>query len=428
MNPASEEVSECHGRARPDGRRARGHRRLSIAIVAALLAAGVDRAVPAETAASCRSEVAPQIAAQPLTLRWERVFGGPASDFGAELRITKDGGALVVGSTTSKGAGGYDAWMLRLDRDGKLLWERTMGGVGDEVIYGGGAMPDGGLTFVGYTASKGAGKKDLWVVRLDADGRVLWDRTYGGAEDDMAHGVTLVPDGGLIVVGHTESKGAGSADVWVLRLDVAGHVLWDRTFGGSQWEIGFDVTVLADGDLVVAGFTESFGAGGVDGLVLRYDHAGTLRWNKTFGGSETDQLFSVVAAPCGGLLVTGFTTSKEAGNADAWLIRLDESGNVLWEQTYGGAAIDRAWTAAALPDGGFLVNARTQSKRAGGENLWLLRVDAQGDVLWDQVFGGTKHDWGFRLYRTDDGEWLVLGETTSQGRGEHDLWLLRFRD
>ena len=205
----------------------------------------------------------------------------------------------------------------------KVLWQKTCGGAEDDGVVALTALPDGGLAAAGWTASKGAGSADAWVLRLDAAGNLVWDRTFGAAVEDTAAALIVLADGGLAVAGITESKGAGGLDVWVLRLDAAGNLLWDRTFGGADWDAAQALTALPDGGFALAGWTRSKGAGAGDAWVLGLDATGGLVWERTFGGSGHDEALWVTALPDGGLAGAGWTTAKGAGGADAWVIRLE---------------------------------------------------------------------------------------------------------
>jgi hypothetical protein len=160
----------------------------------------------------------------------------------------------------------------------------------------------------------------------------VWDLTYGGAVTDLAHSIVALADGGFAVAGNTESKGAGSADVWVLRLDEAGNVVWDQTYGGAEWDYAYSIVALADGGFAVAGRTFSKGAGEEDMWVLRLDEAGNVVWDQTFGGAKWDYAYSIVALADGGFAVAGYTESKGAGEEDIWVLRLDEAGNTAFAQ------------------------------------------------------------------------------------------------
>ena len=225
-----------------------------------------------------------------------------------------------------------------LTPNGELLWDRTYGGRKDDVAFTVAAMDDGGFAIAGYTESDGGGKKDFWVLRVDKLGEIDWEATFGGRGDDWANSVVALASGGIAAAGWTASDGAGERDFWVLKLDGGGNIVWDHVYGGRKGDSGQSITALADGGLAVAGYTESKGAGGRDFWVLRLDSAGSLIWDKTFGGVDDDLANSIVALGNGDLAVVGETFSK---------------GN------------DGAWSVAALADGGLAVAGYTESKGAG---------------------------------------------------------------
>ena len=251
------------------------------------------------------------------------------------------------------------------------------------------------------------------------------DRTYGGAGDDVADSIVALADGGFAVAGRTSSKGAGQGDMWVLRLDEAGNVAWDHTYGGAKWDEPSSIVALADGGFAVAGVTSFQGAGERDMWVLRLDEAGNVLWDRTYGGAEGDWARSIVALADGGFAVAGVTSSKGAGYDDMWVLRLDEAGNVVWDQTYGGAERDRASSIVALADGGFAVAGYTQSKGAGDRDMWVLRLDEAGNVVWDQTYGGAGGDWASSIVALADGGFAVAEYTESKGAGNRDMWVLR---
>lgn len=263
-------------------------------------------------------------------------------------------------------------WVLRLDGAGNVVWERTFGGAEYDSGFSVAALEDGGFAVAGSTRSKGAGESDIWVLRLDGAGNVVWERTFGGADVDAAGPIAALADGGVAVAGFT-TKGEGDWDFWVLRLDGAGNVVWERTFGGTEKDAPLSVVRLSEGGFAVAGEAQSKGAGGRGFWVLRLDGAGNTVWERTFGGAEDDVARPVVALADGGLAVAGYTKSKGAGESDAWVLRLDGAANVVWERTFGGAGDDQARSAVALADGGLAVVGYTESKGAGGQDLWVLR-------------------------------------------------------
>jgi hypothetical protein len=214
----------------------------------------------------------------------------------------------------------YDARLLLIGARGKVVGDHALGSLGNWPLAVA-ALRDGGVVVAGSRERKATRNADVWVIRLDRRGKVLWERTFGGAGDDSAHAVIELPDGGLAVTGSTESKGAGESDVWLLRLDRRGNLLWDRTYGGPDLDNGGGIMALKDGGFVIGAQTTSKGAGNWDAWVLRLDRAGKLLWDRTYGGGKTDLVKAMVALPGGGFAIAGLTDSKGAGGDEAWVLR-----------------------------------------------------------------------------------------------------------
>ena len=304
---------------------------------------------------------------------WAKTYGPGVAK---AVALDKNGDIIVVGER------GGDAFVARLDRDGNVKWQKTYGGSDDDEAYAVALASNGDVIVAGYTDSFGAGGKDTWVLRLDSEGNVKWQKTYGGKYWDEAHAVALAPNGDVIVAGWTRSFGAGKRDVWVLRLDANGNVKWQKTYGGSDWDVANAVAIAPNGDVIVAGYTDSFGAGGRDAWVLRLDGEGNVKWQKTYGGSDWDEADAVALAPNGDVIVAGWTDSFGAGKSDVWVLRLDENGNVKWQKTYGGSDWDEANAVALAPNGDIIVAGYYGATRrhGSGDNAWVLRLPPDGNL------------------------------------------------
>jgi len=312
---------------------------------------------------------------------WEQTYGGSQDDRANSIIQTTDGGYVVAGYTSSKGAGGFDAWILKLDNQGNLLWDRTYGGSQDDRANSIIQTTDGGYVVAGYTSSKGAGEVDAWIIRLDREGNKVWDRTYGGSHSDRANSLIQTTDGGYVVAGGTYSKGAGEVDAWIIRLDREGNKVWDRTYGGSHSDRANSLIQTADDSYAVAGFTSSKGAGGYDAWIIKLDSQGNQMWNRTYGGSRADMASSLIQTTDGGYAVAGYTSSKGAGGFDAWILKLDNQGNLLWDRTYGGSQDDGANSIIQTTDGGYAVAGVTWSKGAGGLDAWIFKIEDQVNLI-----------------------------------------------
>jgi len=269
---------------------------------------------------------------------WDKTFGG--SDYGQSHSVqqTTDGGYIVAGSIVSYGGGYCDVWLIKTGAFGNKLWDKTFGGsdYGD-CGYSVQQTTDDGYIVAGETCSYGDGSPDVWLIKTDAFGNKLWDRTFDRTGHDQSYSVQQTTDGGYIVAGSTLPYGPGGYEVWLIKTDASGNKLWDRTFDRSDGGRGYSVQQTTDGGYIVAGETLSYGAGGYDVWLIKTDASGNKLWDKTFGGSYWDYGSSVQQTSDGGYIITGYTDSYGAGDGDVWLIKVKgEQPPVLLVHGYYG--------------------------------------------------------------------------------------------
>ena len=302
-------------------------------------------------------------------------------------------------------------------------WNRTFGGGSLDYAHSVAQTSDGGFILAGKTYSFGAGDVDAWLIRTDASGIEEWSRTFGGASWDYARSVAQTSDGGFILAGRTESFGAGGLDAWLIRTNASGIEDWSRTFGGARDDYANSVAQTSDGGFILAGYTE----GSHDAWLIRTDASGIEQWSRTFGGGDLDGASSIAQTSDGGFILAGYTReSFGAGwyDDDAWLIRTDASGIEEWSRTFGGVDYDRAHSVAQTSDGGFILAGRTESFGTG-DRAWLIRTDASGIEQWSRTFGGAGRDEAYAVAQTSDGGFILAGETWSSGAGREDAWLIK---
>jgi uncharacterized delta-60 repeat protein len=344
---------------------------------------------------------------------WERIFDDSVIK---AVLPTPDGNYFVAASTLKPGGRVNDIWIFKMDAQGQFLWTHTYGDREFEDWLGNvQETQDGCYLVTGSTESKGAGDKDIWVLKLDAQGEILWDRTYGGSKSDYAKPTLLTPTGDYLISGYTESKGVGERDLWVLKLDAQGELLWDRTYGGSRNDSGTSIELTPDGGYLLAGYTESKGSGEADIWVLKLGAQGELLWDHTYGGNKPDYASSVQLTPDGGYLIAGYTESISTGYWDTWILKLDAQGEVLWNRTYGGEKFDFAKSIQLTPNGGYLIAGDTGSKGAGKMDIWVFELDAQGEFLWDRTYGGSQNDSEGFFQITRDGGYILAGKKNEDG-------------
>jgi uncharacterized delta-60 repeat protein len=359
--------------------------------------------------------------AQPDTL-WTRTYGGTEYDWGHSVVQTSDGGYIVAGYTGPNVPPEYDVYLIRTDSNGDPLWTETYGGTGDDRGYSVGQTSDGGYIVAG---SYGTGLSDVYLIRTDSDGDILWTETYGGDGIDIGRSVAVTSDGGYIVAGRTTSYGAGYNDVYLIRTNSSGDSLWAKTYGGDENDYGYSVAETSDGGYILAGETFSFGAGGGDVYLIRTNSSGDSLWAKIYGGDNYDRGSSVAQTSDGGYIVAGRTISYGAGGYDVYLIRTDSNGDIIWTKTYGGTDGDEGHSVAQTSDGGYIVAGSTSSYGAGFNDVYLIRTDSNGDILWTTTHGGTDYDDGNSVAQTFNGGYIATGYTKSYGAGNSDVYLIR---
>jgi predicted secreted protein len=354
---------------------------------------------------------------------WTKTYGGTGADLGTGWTVqTSDGGYAIEGDTSSFGAGGSDFWLIKTDADGNMQWNKTYGGALNEVSGDMCQTSDGGYAIAGGTYSFGAGGEDLWLVKTDSVGTLLWNKTYGGTGSEIAYHVVRTSDGGYAMAGSTTSFGAGGQDAWLVKTDADGNMQWNKTYGGTKADWVVDVIKTSDGGYAIIGATNSFGAGGQDAWLIKTDDAGTMLWNKTYGGTGADMGESMVQTGDGGYAWVGYTSSFGAGGIDCWFVKTDASGNMQWNKTYGTTLNELAIHVIQTADEGYAMVGWTY---ANGQDFLLIKTDASGNMLWNMTYGGTGVENGYALLQTNDGGYLLTGQTSSFGAGGNDIWVVK---
>ena len=343
---------------------------------------------------------------------WSNTFGGSEIDEAMDIRETPDGGFILAGHTESSGAGRRDAWLIKVDGEGTLEWERTFGGERYDQAYAVGLTTDGGYAFAGYTNPAGSSDSDAWLVKTDASGIEEWGRTFGGSRRDEARAMKVTSDGGFVLAGFSDSFGTdGSRDVWLIRTEADGTQRWAYAYGGNRLDEGHAVAQTSDGGFILAGLTASFGAGREDAYLVKTDADGIQEWSATFGGTENDKAHDVQQTSDGGYIVTGWTSSVGSGSFDLWLIKTNSAGVEEWSRTFGFSYIDSGHSVAQTPDGGYIVAGYSSDSVHSGKDLWLIKTDSNGVVEWRRTFGGSREDYANAVRQTLDGGYIVAGRT-----------------
>jgi putative intracellular protease/amidase len=362
---------------------------------------------------------------------WAKTYGGSEADGARGVCLCPDGGFLIIGYTFSHGTGDADVLVVRTDREGNMIWSRTYGGAGTEYGNGGTCLADGYLV-VGYTTSFGSGSKDVYLVKLDGDGREVWSQTYGGPSWDVGLAVCAANDDHYFVCGYTHSFGKGEEDVYLIKTDRSGKEIWSKTYGGERLDMGNSVC-LADKDGLLIGATSGSFSKNTDFLLIRTDAQGNELWIKSYGaegprGHGFDWCNTLISERDGGALLAGYTDCQDV--MDIHVIKTDREGKEIWSRTLGNKPFyDFGNALHETVDGDFLVIGTTKSilknENIYDNDIYLVRMDPQGNIVEEKRLSGSGLDWASSAVPTENGDYVVAGHTTSSGTGFFDMLLLR---
>jgi hypothetical protein len=367
--------------------------------------------------------------AEPSWIMWSQFYGGTDQDGwlgNVHLVETSDGGFAVFGDTHSFGAGNVDFWLVKTNALGDMEWNRTYGGTDFEHAYSLVGTSDGGFALFGDTSSFGVGGSDFWLVKTDSSGNMEWNRTYGGTEHEQGSSLVLTSDGGYALAGHIQPTNGGDADFWLVKTDANGNMEWNHTYGGANTEVFPALIKTSDGGFALAGNRAPIDSGRSDFWLIKTDGSGNLEWNQTYGGAGHDYVYSLVQTLDGGFALAGDTHSFSVGDdTDFWLIKTDASGNIEWDRTFGESGVDIAHSLTLASDGGFALVGETDSFSGGNRDFWLVKTDETGFIEWSRTYGGIHEDKGNSLVQTSDGGYAMAGNTFSFGAGGSDFWLVK---
>lgn len=424
---------------------------------------------------------------QAPAIQWQKSLGGTGvegSSIGSTSGVqqTPDGGYVMAGTSFSSNGdvtgnhGGSDYWIVKLDPNGNLVWEKSYGGTQNDDANSICLTSDGGYAIAGSTFSHdgdvtfnhSTGNSDYWIIKLNASGNLQWQKSFGGSMFDFAYSIQQTTDGGYIVAGTVStafdggltdgdiSGGHGFDDYWIIKLDGVGNLEWQKALGGGGSEGAYSIHQTTDHGYVVAGFTSS-PDGDVTGLhscnhfeycepdywVVKLDSSGNLQWEKTLGGNSDEEAYSIWQTTDGGYIVAGWSESNTGdvtgnhGGQDFWIVKLDAEGNLTWNKSLGGLNDEKARSIQQVSDGGYII-AGTESGNGGDVtgthgsiDYWIVKLDTVGNLLWEESLGGTSSDIANSIVQTSDGGYIVEGFSSSNDgnvtghHGSSDYWIVK---
>ncbi len=407
---------------------------------------------------------------QAPAIEWEKTYGGPLTEFGYSIEPCDDGGYFLCGWTRANGVdvsgfhGTKDIWVVKTDSVGTLVWQSCLGGINYEESYHGQQCPDGGYIICGFSDSDSGqvganhGLQDCWIVKLDSAGSLQWERSLGGSMNDLANSIIPTNDGGYAFTGFAGSSSGdvsgnhGNGDCWVVKLDSAGNFQWQNCLGGSNPDNGWKINQTADGGYIVGATSSSIDGnvvgnhGGGDIWIIRLNASGSIIWQKCLGGSGSDIMRDMRITSDAGFVIGGYSNSVDGdvslnqGAYDYWVVKLDSSGTLISEKTFGGPGNDYGQSVRQVLDGGYIVAGYTNS--VGGDvsinhgfnDYWIIRLDQNFNLLWQKSLGGSSFDFGTSVLQSSDDGFVVFGYSSSLdgditvhngSTQESDFWMVK---
>ncbi|MBA3649166.1 MAG: T9SS type A sorting domain-containing protein [Chitinophagales bacterium] len=400
-------------------------------------------------------------------IKWQECIGGSLNDEARNMKCTPDGGFIVTGYTESDDGdvtsnfGKADYWVVKCDNKAKLQWQQNYGGSLKDWARYIDFTVDNGFAVIGNSESKDIevtnnhGADDFWMMKLDSNGNLQFEKSLGGSGQDFGYSIHQTQDSGSIIFGGTESTNGqvtenyGDVDYWAVKLNVSGDLIWEKAYGGSMHEEGSSLSITSNGGYIISGYSNSTDGdvsgnhGSYDVWIVKTDAAGKIDWSKCYGGSLDDGARDIEPTPDGGYVIAGYASSsdgdvtKNQGGKDLWIIKIDARGEIIWQKTYGGSASDYAYSVKLDADEDFLIAGYTFSSDGdisvnyGGADVWVLKIDKEnGNIIWQKTMGGSGDDTGRSLSQNTSGDYILAGITGSNNHdvlglhGKNDAWVV----
>ena len=389
------------------------------------------------------------------TIEWQKTYGGSERDEADCIRQTVDSGYIVSGLTYSVDGdldstlrrGNRDSWILKLDKDGKLLWQKTLGVIDDDHAHT--IMPTSDRGYVVAVATP----HDYLIVKLDDAGNFVWQKTFDGSNGSGAYSVQQTVDGGYVTAGYINPNKV-QGDYWVVKLDLNGNLEWQKAMGGSKGETATSIHQTVDMGYIVGGITYS-NDGDVTGKrgttedtdcwIVKLDSNGKIEWQRVLGGSKFDYANDIQQTFDGGYIIAGHTNSNDGDITDLkgpqafWVVKLDRKGNIQWEKTFEGSEGEAAYSIQQTVEGGYIAAGYTASSDGDiigkhvswYEDAWIVKLDPNGKIEWQKVLGGEDWDEAWSIQQTLDLGYVVAGFAKSisgditENKGDRDLWIVK---
>lgn len=396
---------------------------------------------------------------------WQKCYGGSEDDIAYSIIKTSDNGYIFFGSTNSTDGnitgshGNYDYWIVKSAANGTIEWEKNLGGSDIDIGVSVNQTPDNGYLISGYSYSTDGnvtgnhGADDSWILKLSSNGTTEWENSLGGSGYDWGwFGIQTVDTGYMVIGGAGSQDGNvsgyhGDYDGWVQKLNANGTLQWQKCLGGSDFDELTSVVQTLEGGYLIGGMVNSTDGdvsgnhGNSDAWIVCLNATGGLNWQKCLGGSGDDKVTSLITTKDGGYLIGGYTSSTDGdvsgnhGNSDAWVVKIDVDGNIIWQKCLGGSEDDGVESVMQDSDNSFWIAGYTSSQDGdvsgnhGDYDAWIVKLDANGNLKWQQCLGGSADDDAASIIQISSDKYRIAGYTSSNdgdvsgNHGGYDVWI-----
>ncbi|MFI5220714.1 MAG: T9SS type A sorting domain-containing protein [Bacteroidia bacterium] len=367
-----------------------------------------------------------QVSIAQQTRLFSKTFGGANYDVGSAILQTGDSGFIIAGQTMSYGDTLGDAYLVRINREGNEIWDKSYS---QRLLGGANAIApasDGGFLLAGHSETDSFDCQ-FYLIRVNSSGDTIWTRMFGGVYDDAASAVIQTNDGNFVLAGFADENSPSGSDAYIVKIDISGNILWAKKYGSTANEYANSIRQTADGGYIFAGKKENPTAG-YDVYLVKLDSSGNKQWEKTYGGNKDDLAYCVRNCKDGGYVISGLTYSFGNGSADIYLIRINATGDLLWTKTFGGNLFDQSYDILQVEDSGFMVAGFTRSFGDTMNDIYIISTDKNGMMNWSKTMGGKGDDVALSIIESFDKTYVIAGRTSGFGAGNADMFVFQMDD
>ncbi len=339
---------------------------------------------------------------------WERLYSMKSTDCFRHVQEASNGDFILTGYTADFNSNDTNGLVIRMDEDGDTIWTFRYDGPNhkEDCFYKGYQTSDGGFIICGYSRSFSSSDNAIYL-KLNSSGVLQWVKNWGGSGIDRAQDIVELPNGDFVLVGYSTSSPAHYYDAFILKINDNGSTIWSKLYGWNSYDDANSIKLLPDGGFIVGGQSNS------NLFLIRTDDQGDSLWTKSFGTTGTDNIESVAISHGGGFIMCGHTNGIGGSGNNGYIVETDTAGNVIWSDTYGGNDQDDLHYIDLTDDGGYIATGTSGGGTWPDPNIWMVKIDNAGNLDWQKYYGGDEHDHGYSGIQTSDGGYIVVGHTHS---------------